>query len=354
MQALAVALLAVFQVWIPTGIGQEVPATPAAQVRLDEGLRREGEILASMADAALAGRVDSGDIALSWTNDFFKAQPGTFVPFTVSLIAPEFVSRSALMYVRVERPGAASRGRIREVPVYETIFPVTVDARPGQPLSLTRGFAVPPGRYRVAVVLREAPETLQTPMAARKAGSVVLDLAVPDFWTGELAVSTVMLADRVELLKEPIPPGEIDEDPYVVGSHRIHRAQTPVFGRNRELVVVFLIYNPAVGADKHFDVQVDYHVYRKDQGGADQGSSPSEGRGGRAGERYVTRTTPQRFNPSMMGSRFDAAAGTPILAGQGILLSGFDLGDYRLEITVTDLLSRKTLSRDVAFAVAGF
>jgi hypothetical protein len=67
----------------------------------------------------------------------------------------------------------------------------------------------------------------------------------------------------------------------------------------------------------------------------------------------VTRTTPQRFSPSMMGPLFDAAAGTPILAGQGILLSAFEPGDYRLEITVTDLLSRKTLSRDVAFAVAG-
>ena len=354
MQALAVALLAVFQVWIPTGIGREVPTMSAVQARLDEALRREGEILSSMADAALAGRVDSGDIALAWTNDFFKAQPGTFVPFTISFTAPEFVSRSALMYVRVERPGASARGRVREVPVYETIFPVTVEARPGQPLSLTRGFAVPPGRYRIAVVLREAPETLLTPMSSRKAGSVVLDLAVPNFWTGELAVSTVMLADRVELLKEPIPPGEIDEDPYVVGSHRIHRVQSAVFGRNRELVAAFLIYNPAVGADKHFDVQVDYHVFRKDRGAADTGNRPMGARGERPGERYVTRTNPQRFNPSMMGARFDPAAGTPILAGQGILLSGFEPGDYRLEITVTDLLSRQSLSRDVAFAVVGF
>jgi hypothetical protein len=210
---------------------------------------------------------------------------------------------------------------------------------------------VPPGRYRVVVVLREAPETPLTPMAHRRSGTLVLDVTVPDFWTGQLAVSTVMLADRVELLREPIPADELDEHPYVVGSHRIYRAQTPVFGRNRELVVVFLIYNPTVGADKHFDVQVDYHIYRKDQGGT--GISPSEPRVARPGEQYVTRTTPQRFSPSMMGARFDAAAGTPILAGQGILLSEFEAGDYRLEITVTDLLSRKTLSRDVAFAVAG-
>jgi hypothetical protein len=54
-----------------------------------------------------------------------------------------------------------------------------------------------------------------------------------------------------------------------------------------------------------------------------------------------------------MGAQFDPAAGTPILAGQGILLSGFEPGEYRLGITVIDLLSSKALTRDVAFTVTG-
>jgi hypothetical protein len=41
------------------------------------------------------------------------------------------------------------------------------------------------------------------------------------------------------------------------------------------------------------------------------------------------------------------------MAGQGILLSSFDEGEYRLGITVTDLLSRTTLARDVTFTVIG-
>ena len=40
------------------------------------------------------------------------------------------------------------------------------------------------------------------------------------------------------------------------------------------LVVVFLIYNPTVGADAHFDVQVDYHVFRKDPQGKDSAAAP--------------------------------------------------------------------------------
>jgi hypothetical protein len=138
-----------------------------------------------------------------------------------------------------------------------------------------------------------------------------------------------------------------------VGSNRIHVTRERAFGRERELIVVFLIYNVSVGPDKHFDIQVDYHLYRKDPNGRPAPEGTSGQPPARAGERYVTRTNPQRFNPSLMGAQFDPTAGTPVLAGQGILLGGFDPGDYRLGITVTDLLSRKTLSRDVAFTVAG-
>jgi hypothetical protein len=116
--------------------------------------------------------------------------------------------------------------------------------------------------------------------------------------------------------------------------------------------VVFLIYNPSFAPDKNFDLQVDYHLYRKEV--REKGDQASTGHPpARDGERYVTRTAPQRFNPSMMGPQYDPAAGTPLLAGQGILLSGFEPGDYRLGITVTDLLSRKMLTRDVTFTVAG-
>jgi hypothetical protein len=161
-----------------------------------------------------------------------------------------------------------------------------------------------------------------------------------------------MLATRVERLDAPVPTDELDEDPYVVGSNRIHVTWDRVFARNRELIVAFLVYNPSFAPDKNFDLQVDYHLYRKEA--REKGDQASTGHPpARAGERYVTRTTPQRFNPSMMGPQYDPAAGTPLLAGQGILLSGFEPGEYRLGITVTDLLSRKALTRDVIFTVAG-
>jgi hypothetical protein len=175
------------------------------------------------------------------------------------------------------------------------------------------------------------------------------ELDVPDFWTGGLTTSTVMLATRVQRLSAPIPADELDEDPYAVGTNRIHVTRERVFTRAQELIVAFLIYNPSVGADKQFDVQVDYHLYKKGEGG--RGGTSPDHPPARPGERYVTRTNPQRFNPSMMGAQFDPSDGTPVLAGQGILLSEFEPGEYRLGIIVADLLSRTTVTREVTFRV---
>ena len=71
----------------------------------------------------------------------------------------------------------------------------------------------------------------------------------------------------------------------------------------------------------------------------------------RDGERYFNHTDPQRFNPAVMGAQFDPAGGHPVLAGQGVPLAAFEPGDYRLAITVTDLLSGTIVTRDVAFTV---
>ena len=307
------------------------------QGRIDEALRREGDALVELADRAMTGRGAPSDIAMEWRNDFLKAQPGTFVPFTISIDASVRTLPGALMYVRVvERAAAKSR---RSVPfAHEAIFAVDIGGRDGGPVRVRRGFAVPPGAYTVYAVLRERPENLlERKAGGRRASVLVQSLDVPDFWTGTLTTSTVILAERVETLTAPVPASDLHEDPYVVGNSRVYPVSSPTFRRADELVVVFLIYNPSLGPDKHFDVQVDYHLYRKV----------------REGERYVTRTNPQRFNPSMMGTYFDPASGQPVLAGQGILLKEFDTGDYRLGITVTDLLSRKTVARDVSFTVIG-
>lgn len=333
------------------------------QGRLDEAHRREAEVLVRLADDARAGRA-ADDFAIDWRNDFLKAEPGTFVPFTVTIDRSELTASHALMYVRAIRlpeTGAgrrASEGRTAprkgdEHFAFDAIFPVFLGGPQREPLRVSRGFAVPAGDYEVYVTLRERPADPLSPRPGRlKAAVLKQPLAVPDYWTGELSASTVMLADRIEVLPQALGPDEALERPYVIGQNDVRLAASSRFRKNRELIVVFVVYNPTVTADRRFDIQVDYHLYHRGASGAGmqlpEGTPPP-----REGERYVTHTEPQRFNPSVLGPRVDPAAGHPVMAGQGILLSSFQEGEYRLGITITDLLSRKTLSRDVTFTVTG-
>ncbi len=350
----AVSLLFVCTVTVADASSHQNRVDQHYQDRLEEARRKEGEALLNLADAAMSGRTSS-DFSIRWSNDFFKAQSGTFVPFTVTIDRSSLTAADGLMYVRATRRDVAT-ARSREGLVrypFDVIFPVALTAPVGQPVRITRGFAVAPGDYDVYVALRERSADPFDAGKRLKGAVLKQPLTVPDFWTGQLLTSTVMLADSIDDVAAPVSGDGVLERPYVIGTHEIHKATDASFRRNRELIVVFLIYNPSGPAGKDFDIEVDYHLFRRDAAAAAE-SAPPDGSHppARAGERYVTRTPPQRFNPSSMGSEFDPTTG-PILAGQGILLSSFQEGEYRLGITIRDLMSRQSLSRDVMFSVAG-
>ncbi len=353
-RAAVAALLFVCAVAVTDASSSQNRPDRRSQAREDDARRREGEALFGLADAAMDGRGPS-DFSIAWRNDFFKAQSGTFVPFTVTVDRTSLTAANGLMYVRAARRDA-SLGHARGAGVrypFDLIFPVDLSGPPGQPLRITRGFAVAPGDYDVYVALRERAADPGGPDRRLKGAVLKQPLTVPDFWTGELTTSTVMLADRLDPVTAPVTGDEVLERPYVIGSNEVRRADVTSFRRDRELIVVFLIYNPRVSEGKDFDIEVDYHLFRKGDTAQEamatvEGSHPPA----RTGERYITRTTPQHFTRGVMGETFDPAVG-PILAGQGILLSSFQDGEYRLGITVTDLMSRTSLSRDVTFTVMG-
>lgn len=325
--------------------------------------REEGEAILALADAAMAGKSVPLDFALRWQNDFVKAQRGTFVPFTLTADASRLTRRAALVYVRaIRRLSAPDRRRQdRERPAdrdeaaypVDAIFPVDLAAAAsGTESRISRGFSVPPGEYDVYVVVRERAD----PGGAKtrpKVAVLRLPLSVPDFRTTELATSSVIVADRLNVLAEPVPADQLAERPYAIGLNEITPAADREFRRDEELIVVFLVYNPMVTAERQFDVRVEYHFYRKAGDGrpGDAGTAPGAHPPARAGEQYFNRTDPQRFNPALMGAAFNPEAGEPIMAGQVVPLAGFEVGEYRLDVQVVDLLSGKSLSRDVLFSV---
>jgi hypothetical protein len=345
---------------------------PADQDRSSEAQRIEGAAILDLADAAMDGKPVPTDFAMRWRPDFLKAQQGTFVPFVLTVNAANLPKTSALLYVRAvargtppapraSKPtradGRAEKGKKAadtpdpQYPV-DVIFPVEVQSDGDRPARIIRGFSVPPGEYDVCLVLRERPLPGAKRETALKASVLRQPLSVPNFWTDELTVSSVILADRLTLLTEAPTPDELLERPYAIGLNDVQPAVDARFGKDEELICVFLVYNPKVGPDKTFDVEVEYHFYRRDRpAGGEPAAAPGAHPPERDGETYVNHTQPQRFTAAVMGSQFNPAAGQPIMAGQGVPLAGFREGDYRLMIKVTDFLAGKTLTRDVNFTV---
>ena len=92
--------------------GQQDRDDQRRRERLDDANRRDAAVLVGLVDAAVTGRPAS-DFAIAWRNDFFKAQTGTFVPFTVTVDRATLSAASALMYVRAmhREPTAPAMGR---------------------------------------------------------------------------------------------------------------------------------------------------------------------------------------------------------------------------------------------------
>jgi len=348
--------------------GQQAQETAAEQTQ-----RLEGEAILSLANAALEGKPVPADFQLQWQNEFLKAQQGTFIPFTLTIDASRLTRPAVLVYVRAvrrdraavpprrERPrtvaGRPPRERLEppqepaaeEFPV-DAIFPAELQLEPGQRARVSRGFSLSPGSYDVFVVVRERFAPGNGPLVP-KAAVVTRQLNVPDFVGSGLTTSSIILADRLETLSRSIEPDELPERPYVIGRNEVTPAVDRTFRRNEELIVVFLIYNPFVTSEKKFDLQVEYHFFRRGIGPADPGRIPGTEPPAQEGERYFNHTDPQRFNPAILGSQFDPGSGHPVMAGQGVPMSAFDPGEYRLAIRITDLLAEKSIMRDVHFTV---
>lgn len=327
--------------------GAETPdRRPGGQA--EEALRLEGQAIVALADAAARGQARASDFDLLWHHDFLKAQTGTFVPFVVTLPGAALNVPAVLLYLRLApHDGWPDHRRA----VVEEIYPIEIPPT-REAVRISRGFSAPPGTYDLTVVVRERERGL---LRGRRPQAAFLHQAVrvPDYSVPELTTSTIILAERLNVLPRSPDPATLPHRPYVIGTRDVQPRLDTVFGRDEELTVLFLVYHPTITRDEHFDLEVEYHFFRtgvgpRDPPGAGVARSPSAAE---IGERYVTRTQPQRFNPDVLGPQFQPEPGQPVLAGQTVPLSAFEPGDYRLAITVTDLVAGRAIARQVTFSV---
>jgi hypothetical protein len=358
---LVIALFISAAVSLAPVIAQQQQQQPKIDKKVDQGQKFDIQQLVSAAEAAKAGSGPT-EIAASFHCDFLKAQEGrTFVPFTVTVDAAQMpASRALNMFVRVVNksletaapaPADAKKDSkdAKNQPknahpeyVFQQLYLVNAPAAaPGQPYRISRSFAVPAGDYDVYVVLKERPpyDAKDREKIPTKTGAVKQKVTVPNYWSTDLVTSSVILAEKVEGLSQPLTAQEAAEQPYTFGMTQIVPAPSPTLSKKADLSVVFLVYNTGLDANKKPDVTIEYGFYQK--------VAEAE-----KGEKFFNKTNPQVFSAATLPAQFDPAMGHQLVAGQAVPLGSFPAGEYRLEIKITDKLTGKTLTQNVQFFVA--
>jgi hypothetical protein len=282
------------------------------------------------------------EVALTWRQDFLKAQQGlVFVPFTVT-VEPGKMNTSVAGYLRIAPKGAtglptpAAGEKAAAYPFEDVYFTDLRAGAAGQAPRLTRAFAVAPGAYDVYLALRERPAGGTAADAPVKVAILKQEVVVPNYHAAdELQTSSVLVADKIDQLTAPVSPESMKERPYVLGDSEITPAADPKFKKTEELQLVFQIYGAKLGPDKKPDVSVDYVFFQKEA----------------AGEKMFNRTPAQVLNAESLPKNFDPEMGHQLMTGQGVPLQSFPEGDYRLEIKITDNKAQKSITRDVLFTV---
>jgi hypothetical protein len=330
----------------------------------DEAQKKEIQNVVKLVDEVAAGQPAPNDLNLAWAReDFLKAQGNKeYVPFTVSIDPSKVTGGTVAFYWRVVAQNAAATTAAAPAGTsgspaspgspgskdkkddkakkadyaYEDIAFVPVTATQN-PTRISRSFTVPAGSYDVFVVVKE-PSQEKAPKGAPppKASLLKQSITVPDFWNGELATSSVIIAQRIDPLPAPLTPQQQADRPYALGTMEIVPAPDTKFTKKSELSTFMLIYNPKTDAANKPDVTVEYNFYAKSAGT----------------EKFFNHTSPQILNAQTLPPQFDLAAGHQLQSGQAVPLASFPEGEYRLEIKVTDKLANKSLTKDVEFTVS--
>ena len=306
-------------------------------VELEDWQRAELDALVDTVAGALSGDIEPQLDPFAVDTDFLKATDGnSYVPFTLTLDPGRVSSSTVAIYVFVVPAEVATElAGDRPEAIFEDAYFAEATASSDGPIRITRAITAPGGAYDAYIAMRDSagdddgdPPT--TPILLMR-----YRLEVPDFWTPQLATSTVLLNESIENLSAPLTPQQQIESPYTLGTMRLVPKIGTSYTQEDTLSLLFLVYNPRLvdGAKPNVTVSYDFHQQTPD------------------GEEFFNRTGNQEFNGQTLPPNFDLTLGDQIVAGQDIPLRIFPQGDYRLEVNVTDNTAESSLTHQITFSV---
>jgi hypothetical protein len=304
-------------------------------------------------------------VAIEVMPDFLKASDEKiYVPFTVTVEPGAFGSANLAAYLRLAPKGMEAPIDAPPPPVadakkakqdrrkrgkeaqdmgpqvvsgveypWEDLYELTAaPLTPGGPLAFSRPFSVPAGEYDLYLAVR-AREAGEEPV---KVAVLKQTLTVPDYWGPEFQLSSVLVSKDVTELAT-IPTGDEQKTrPYVIGNFDIKPNFSGQFTQADDFSIFFIVYNPALDAQRQPDVTIEWQPYKQ----------------GPLGESKFRSVEAQKLNPQTLPPGFDVAQGHQLVGSLFLPVSAFEPGDYRLAIKVTDNNSGKILEHDVTFVVA--
>ena len=305
-----------------------LPVTASAQ-DLEDWQRDELRGLLDAIDSAVEGEIVPEADPFELRPDFLKGTDGNiYVPFTLMIDPAKVESPMLSMYLFVAPPG-------EDEAIFEDVHFANVNAGGDEPIEISRAFTAPGGSYDVYVALQQS---MGEESDEDERGPIMLlreRVEIPDLWDGRLQLSSIIVPEVVEPLAAPLTPDEQMLSPYSLGTTRIVPKFDEDFGKQAELSLIFLVYNPGLADGSKPNITIEYTFHVRSAGG----------------EQYFNRTNPQEFNNQTLPPAFDVTLGHQIVAGQTVPLSLFPAGDYRLEIKVTDNTNSAEIIENVMFTV---
>ena len=331
-RAVAVAVALVFSATFAVAGQQQKKNEP----KRSKQEQQEIEQVVKIVDGVMAGQPGPADITMSIEPFFMKSQEmRTFVPFVLTINnAPK---TDATMYVRVVNPAAQPDPKAKKVEFpWDDVHFVPAAQLVGEPVKLNRVFMATAGTYDVYIAFKERLPEKAPKNAVPKIGVLKTQVTVPDFYNGELATSTILVADKLNTLSAMPNPEEARERPFVFGMQELLPAADMEFKKSEELSIFFQVYNSGLDKTGKPDLTLEYEFHKV------------EG----TGEKFFNKTSPQVANATNLPPQFDPAK-FPVPGGVTVPLASFTEGSYRLAIKVTDKAAGKTLNKDVKFTVKG-
>jgi hypothetical protein len=331
-RVIALAVAAAFATVASTAFAEQRGGDNKNQPKRSKQEQQEIEQLVKLVDGVMAGQPAPGDIKITLTPYFLKSQEQrTFVPFVLDVTGAP--AADAALYVRVVNPSQQPDPKAKKIeyPWDDIHFLSQASAANGK---IYRVFMAPPGTYDVYVAMKERLGEKAPKDTMPKMGVLKTQVTVPDFWTGELTTSSVIVSDKVNVLTQPPSMEEARERPFAFGLQELLPAPDMNFTKDEQLATFFQVYNAALDEAGKPNLVLEYNFHRKEDGA----------------EKFFNKTAPQNVNASMLPPSFDPAK-FPVPGGIEVPLKSFPEGEYRLEIKVTDKVNGKSVTRDVNFTV---